>query len=193
MNSYTTDQEISRILNAFKMDAYAVLGLKPGAPTSDIRMLYRKKSLLIHPDKSKNPQAPDAFDRLKKAEAELMDEKKRALLDDAIADARKLVIKDRKITADHEDVNTDEFWFDVQEKTKHILIEEELRRRRARKLAMAQEGREKALAEAEADEARRKRDREKEWEESREKRISSWRDFKSGKHMPKKKKPKVLG
>ena len=69
------DSEIDRILKAFKLDAYAVLDLKPGVPESDIKKCYRVKSLLIHPDKTSNPQAPDAFDRLKKAQTVLMDEK----------------------------------------------------------------------------------------------------------------------
>ncbi len=69
------DAEIDRILKAFKLDAYAVLDLKPGVPESDIKKCYRVKSLLIHPDKTSNPQAPEAFDRLKKAQTALMDEK----------------------------------------------------------------------------------------------------------------------
>lgn len=69
------DSEIDRILKAFKLDAYAVLDLKPGVAESDIKKCYRVKSLLIHPDKTSNPQAPDAFDRLKKAQTVLMDEK----------------------------------------------------------------------------------------------------------------------
>ncbi|KAJ3508793.1 hypothetical protein NM208_g15769 [Fusarium decemcellulare] len=72
---FDKDAEIDRILKAFRLDAYAVLDLQPGVPDSDIKITYRKKSLLIHPDKTKNPQAPDAFDRLKKAQTELMDEK----------------------------------------------------------------------------------------------------------------------
>jgi len=71
---YLKDAEIDRILKAFRLDAYAVLDLQPGVPESDIKKCYRVKSLLIHPDKTKNPLAPDAFDRLKKAQTELMDE-----------------------------------------------------------------------------------------------------------------------
>ncbi len=86
---------------------YAVLDLHPGVPESDIKITYRKKSLLIHPDKTKNPRAPDAFDRLKKAQTELMDEKKRAILDEAIADARMLLIRENKWTVDSPELKTD--------------------------------------------------------------------------------------
>jgi len=65
-SEFTKDAEIDRIRKAFSLDAYAVLDLQPGVPESDIKIQYRKKSLLIHPDKTKNPAAPDAFDRLKK-------------------------------------------------------------------------------------------------------------------------------
>lgn len=55
---FVKDQEIERILRAFKLDAYAVLDILPGCTTKDIRNTYRKKSLLIHPDKTRNEKAP---------------------------------------------------------------------------------------------------------------------------------------
>lgn len=55
---FIKDTEITRILSAFKLDAYAVLGILPGCTTKDIRNVFRKKSLLIHPDKTKNEKAP---------------------------------------------------------------------------------------------------------------------------------------
>src|ERR1700753_3759149 len=103
------DAEIDRIMKAFRLDAYAVLDLQPGVPESDIKMTYRKKSLLIHPDKTSNPQAPDAFDRLKKAQTELMDEKHRQRLDESIADARMLLIRDGKWPVDTPEPQTNEF------------------------------------------------------------------------------------
>src|SRR3954447_130777 len=45
----------SHTTNTHPSPSYAVLGLKPGVPESDIKATYRKKSLLIHPDKTKNP------------------------------------------------------------------------------------------------------------------------------------------
>src|ERR1700734_2886685 len=101
--------------------SYAVLDLQPGVPESDIKKTYRSKSLLIHPDKTKNPQAPDAFDRLKKAIDELMDEKHRERLDEAIADARMLLIRENKWTVDSPEVKTEAFAKDWREKTKFVL------------------------------------------------------------------------
>ncbi|PFH59526.1 hypothetical protein XA68_12229 [Ophiocordyceps unilateralis] len=197
---FDKDAEIERILKAFRLDAYAVLDLQPGVPESDIKNTYRKKSLLIHPDKTKNPQAPEAFDRLKKAQTELMDEKKRALLDEAIADARMLLIRENKWTVDSEELKTDEFAKMWREKAKYVLIDNEHRRRRQIKGQMQEEGREQRKVDAELEERKRKRQHDQDWEATREQRIDSWRSFqkaKSGSADPvkksKKKKLKPIG
>ncbi|KIY01755.1 uncharacterized protein Z520_01893 [Fonsecaea multimorphosa CBS 102226] len=194
---YDKDAEIDRILNAFKLDAYAVLDLQPGVPESDIKIVYRKKSLLIHPDKTKNPSAPEAFDRLKKAQTALLDEKQRQHLDECIADARQLLIRQHKYTVDSEELKTEEFKQEWRKKTVEVLVEAEARRRRQMKAKMQEEGREKAKEDAQLEERKRKRDHEKDWEETREQRIGSWRDFqkgvKKGEDGKKKKKMKVLG
>ncbi|KAK4156524.1 hypothetical protein C8A00DRAFT_12535 [Chaetomidium leptoderma] len=174
------DAEIDRILKAFRLDAYAVLGLKPGVPESDIKAAYRKKSLLIHPDKTKNPLAPEAFDRLKKAQTELMDEKHRLTLDEAIADARMLLIREHKWTVDSPELKTDDFSRKWADKTKFVLIENEQRRRRQVKGQMQEEGREQRRQDEEVEQRRRKRQHEEDWEATRDQRISSWRQFQKG-------------
>lgn len=191
------DAEIDRILKAFRLDAYAVLGLKPGVPESDIKIFYRKKSLLIHPDKTKNPRAPDAFDRLKKAQTELMDEKHRALLDEAIADARMLVMRDLKLTVDSPEAKEPNADFEKKwaEKTKMVLIDNEQRRRRQLKAQMQEEGREQRKEDEEIEQRKRKRQHEQDWEATRDERIGSWRAFQKGKSSgdePGKKKKKKL-
>lgn len=176
---------------------YAVLDLQPGVPDSDIKNTYRKKSLLIHPDKTKNPNAPEAFDRLKKAESALMDEKQRKHLDECISDARMLLIREKKLSVDDDEVKTDEFLKEWRRKTVEVLIDAELRRKRQLKAQMQEEGREKAKEDAELEERKRKRDHEKNWENTREQRIGTWRDFQKGEakkqDSKKKKKMKVLG
>jgi DnaJ homolog subfamily C member 8 len=191
------DAEIDRILKAFRLDAYAVLDLQPGVPDVDIKKTYRTKSLLIHPDKTKNPRAPDAFDRLNKAQVELMDEKQRERLDEAIADARMLLIRERKWTVDSPELKSEEFKKDWREKSKEVLIDGELRRRKQIKAQMQEEGRTQKKEEQELAERKRKREHEQSWEATRETRIGSWRDFQKGKTVDgekkKKKKLKVLG
>lgn len=164
-------------------------------PDSDIKITYRKKSLLIHPDKTKNPRAPDAFDRLKKAQTELLDEKHRERLDEAIADARMLLIRDNKWTVDSEELKTEAFAKQWREKTREVLVDNEHRRRRQMKAQMQQEGREQRRADEELEERKRKRQHEQDWEATREERISSWRTFQKDKSSgggPEKKKKKKL-
>ncbi|KAK2057813.1 DnaJ domain-containing protein, partial [Colletotrichum caudatum] len=188
---FDKDAEIDRILKAFRLDAYAVLDLQPGVPESDIKATYRKKSLLIHPDKTKNPLAPDAFDRLKKAQTELMDEKHRERLDEAIADARMLLIRENKWTVDSPELKTDEFAKKWRDKAREVLIDNEHRRRRQVKAQMQEEGREQKKEEEELEQRKRKRQHEQDWEATRDQRINSWRDFQKGKSGDGKKKKKM--
>ena len=173
------DTEIDRILHAFRLDAYAVLDLQPGVPDSQIKLHYRKKSLLIHPDKTTNPSAPEAFDRLKKAQLALLDSAQRTALDEAIADARTLLMRDRKLTTDSPEVKDPDTEFKKawREKTVFVLVENEARRRKQLKVQMAEEGRAQKQEENERAERKRKREHEERWETSREGRIGSWRDF----------------
>ncbi|EXV01666.1 DnaJ domain chaperone [Metarhizium robertsii] len=168
-------------LDYMQTKTYAVLDLQPGVAESDIKSTYRKKSMLIHPDKTKNPQAPDAFDRLKKAQTELMDEKHRERLDEAIADARMLLIRENKWTVDSPELKTDDFAKKWREKSKEVLIDNEHRRRRQMRAQMQEEGREQRKQDAELEERKRKRQHEQDWESTRDERISSWRTFQKGK------------
>ncbi|CAI7634366.1 hypothetical protein N7533_006314 [Penicillium manginii] len=196
-SEFTKDAEIDRIRKAFSLDSYAVLDLQPGVPDKDIKVQYRKKSLLIHPDKTKNPAAPDAFDRLKKAQTALLDEKQRTYLDECIADARRLLIREHKYTLDSPELKTEEFKKEWRQKTTHVLLEEEARRRRQLKARLQEEGREQRKEEEELEARKRKRDNDKAWENTRDERIGTWRDFQKGRKgddkTKKKKKMKVLG
>jgi DnaJ homolog subfamily C member 8 len=194
-SEFTRDQEVERILATLPMDAYSILELQPGCNGQVIKQTYRKKSLLIHPDKSKNPQAPDAFDRLKKAEADLQDDKTREVLDQAFADARRMLIKDKKWTIDDERVKGEEFLKEWREKTKEVLIENELRRRKLLKIQMEEEGRAKRKLEEAAEERQLKKERERAWEDTRDERVANWRVYqkKVVKNKNKKKNGDVLG
>jgi DnaJ homolog subfamily C member 8 len=141
---------------------------------------------------------------LKKAQTTLLDEKARTYLDECIADARRLLIRQHKYTLDSPELITDDFKKEWRAKTVEVLVEEEARRRRRLKAQMQEEGREKRKEEELLDERKRKRDAEQAWENTREERIESWRDWQkgakkdkgggvSGEGMKKKKKMKVLG
>ncbi|KAL1791994.1 hypothetical protein ACET3X_009745 [Alternaria dauci] len=194
------DAEIDRIRSVFSLDAYAVLDLQPGVPESDIKKVYRAKSLLIHPDKTKNELAPDAFDRLKKAQTVLLDEKLRAELDENIADARMLLMREKKLTADDEETRSEEFAKEWRQKVIWVIRDNEMRKQRQMKAAMREEGRAQRKEDEEIKERKRKREQEEAWEKTRDTRINSWRDYQQGKKpepadgaKKKKKKVKALG
>lgn len=197
---FDKDSEIERIRSAFRANAYDVLDLQPGVPDEDIRKTYRKKSLLIHPDKTSNPHAQDAFDRLAKAYQMLQDEKQRAVLDEAIADARMLVMRDLGLGKEDERVKDPDtvFMGKWKDKVKWVLADMEARRQRQMKAQMQDEGRKMKQEEAELAERKRKREHEADWEKTRDQRIGSWREFSKKKDegkegKGKKKKMKTLG
>ena len=121
-------------------------------------------------------------------------------------------MRDRGLTKDSEEMRPEEMSDELKgawrEKTKVVLIENEVRRRKQLKAQMMEEGREQKKAEEEIAERKRKRESEVAWENTREDRISSWRSFAGGKKADavasgggteggtvtkKKKKMKVLG
>ena len=55
-------QACKDILNG--KDYYDILGVPKSASEDEIKKAYRKKSLKVHPDKNKCPEAQDAFKRL---------------------------------------------------------------------------------------------------------------------------------
>ncbi|CAD6968884.1 unnamed protein product, partial [Tilletia controversa] len=86
--------EIDRILSAFKLNPYSVLDVHMEADSKEITKVYRKKSLLLHPDKVKHERAVEAFDLLKKASTHLLDEDKRKNLDETVMAARIVTLKE---------------------------------------------------------------------------------------------------
>lgn len=128
--------EIERILKSFKLNPFEVLDIDYGVDDKTIKAIYRKKSLLIHPDKVKHERAVEAFDLLKKAEAVLSTPEKRYKIDCVVSDARMFLIKDLKLPLgvhdDHPSIKElhPPFKLQVKEKMKHLMVEDELRRRR---------------------------------------------------------------
>lgn len=56
------DNEVTRVIYAFKINPYEQLNLHFDASLDDVRRQYRKLSLLVHPDKCTHPQAREAFE-----------------------------------------------------------------------------------------------------------------------------------
>ncbi|GAA5936097.1 uncharacterized protein JCM15063_002709 [Sporobolomyces koalae] len=202
------ESEVMRVLACFKLNPYEILELNwlpdSGVTDQDIQRAYRKKSLLIHPDKLKHPRGIEAFDLLKKAQTELADPTKRGPLDDTLRDARMLVLREIGLKADvpndHEKIKSsfgkepgDSLKERVKKKAKEIMIDDELRRRRVQKMTMIAEGAEAKRAEDALAERKRKAEEKERWEDSREDRVTDWRSFSKGPKKKKGKKNQVLG
>ncbi|KAN0107522.1 DnaJ domain containing protein [Russula decolorans] len=191
--------EVERILHAFKLNPYDVLDLGPSATAEHVKKKYRQLSLFIHPDKCPHPRAPEAFDVLKKAENELGDAPKREDLDAAINQARLTLLKGMSLPTstpdDHPRLKglTPSFKTQLRQKSKELLIEEEVGRRRAIKMNLANEGFEARKKEEEVTAKKRKAEDDARWEETREQRVDSWRSFANTSKKKKKQKGDVLG
>ncbi|KAJ3071536.1 hypothetical protein HDU99_002396 [Rhizoclosmatium hyalinum] len=215
--SFNQDREAERILGlatkasnpleVLELDAKPWLFGK--LEEKDIKVTYRKKSLLLHPDKCKHPRAQDAFEMLKKAESELMEEGKRNWLLGLVAEARVAVFKRKNLikptatsTANavipDEQKNPQEFNVlvaAVKVETRRLLMDQGQRDNIRLKNEVERKKEEESRI---AEERKRKLENDKKWEEGRETRINDWRKFvkKSDSAAKKKRKtdgPELLG
>ncbi|CAD6582631.1 MAG: hypothetical protein TREMPRED_003334 [Tremellales sp. Tagirdzhanova-0007] len=177
-NDLSKRMEVERIMKAFKLNPFDILDLPMTANKADVIRQYRKKSLMIHPDKFKHDDGPEAFDFLKKvnqAEDHLTDLSKRAEIDTIMTHCRTLILKallgtgysssildtDPRLASIRPPLDTQ-----IRAKAKEVLIEDELAKRRKTKLAYANEGAEKAKQEEEVVNRKRKVEAQAKWEVS---------------------------
>ncbi|KAI9604645.1 hypothetical protein KEM48_002400 [Puccinia striiformis f. sp. tritici PST-130] len=180
----TREQEVERVIAAFKLNPYEILELDMTNPSSItdsvIRKAYRQKSLLIHPDKLSHPRGVEAFDLLKKSEGFLLDPEKRKGLDETIKDARMLTLRR---------LNLPDSTPDDHEKSRNLIP---LFNFAARKMTMIAEGTEAKRHEDAITKRKRELEDKKRWEETREERVTDWRSFQKGETSGKKKKKQKL-
>uniref|UniRef100_A0A5B7BIA8 Putative J domain-containing protein spf31 n=1 Tax=Davidia involucrata TaxID=16924 RepID=A0A5B7BIA8_DAVIN len=198
------DNEVTRILACFKLNAFEYLKLPFDSSPEDVKRQYRKLSLLVHPDKCKHPQAKEAFGALAKAQQILVDSQEREYLlsqvhaakEELRAKRKKQLKKDTasKIKSlvdegkyEQEYERSEEFQQQLKLKVRELLTENEWRRRKMQMRISEEEGRLKKDEEEAKEMWKRKREHEEQWEGTREQRVSSWRDFmKAGKKKVKK-------
>lgn len=190
------DNEVNRVLTCFKLNPFEHLNLPFDSQVEDVKKQYRKISLMIHPDKCKHPQAKEAFAALAKAQEsvlnpeersylvsqfnaakdELLHEQKKRLKKDNAAKLRSMVDEDKPKVSEL----TPEFREKWKMKVREMLADQEWRRRKMQKRITEEEGRIQKDEEATKEEILKTRKRDQQWEETRETRVSSWRDFMKG-------------
>ncbi|KAF9456621.1 DnaJ-domain-containing protein [Collybia nuda] len=198
-SAFQREIEVERILKAFKLNPYDVLDIDEAATQEEIKRRYRQLSLFIHPDKTPHARAPEAFDLLKKAESELSDKDKREELDAVINQARSLVLKTLSLPTSIPDSDPQlknlnpPYKFRLRAQSKELLIDEEVRRRKAIKMNLANEGLEARKKDEEVASRKRKVEEDKNWEDTRDQRVDSWRTFSKDTRKKKKSKVAILG
>ncbi|XP_042379572.1 dnaJ homolog subfamily C member 8-like [Zingiber officinale] len=193
------DNEVTRILSCFKLNPFEHLKLSFDSSVDEVKKQYRRLSLLVHPDKCKHPRAKEAFAALAKAQQLLLDPPEREYLLSQISTAKqelklkrkkelkkgnaskiKAMVDEGKYEQQYE--QSEEFKQELKIKVREILTEQEWRRRKMAVRISEEEGRLKKDEEETKEMWKRKREHEEQWEETRDGRVSSWRDFmKTGK------------
>lgn len=197
MKDVDRDNEVSRILYAFKLNPYEQLNLRFTATPEEIRKQYRKLSLMVHPDKCKHERASEAFEVLGQAQKQLLDEEKREYLWKVLEMARDDVRQQRdKETKNDTTIElaallhekgkegvreqyetTDEFHEKWRMKARDMLAKSEWRRRKLTKRLKDETERSKEELKEHRETAKRQREHEKQWESSRDSRVGTWRDY----------------
>lgn len=195
--------EVNRILACFKLNPFEHLNLPFNSSMDEVKRQYRKISLLVHPDKCNHPQAKEAFGAIAKAQELLLDPQEREYLvtqfniaRDELRAERKKELKKNNATKikslidegkyDLQYENSEDFKQKWKQRVREMLTEQEWRRRKMKMRISEEEGRLKKDEEETREMWKRKREAEQQWEETRENRVSSWRDFmKTGKKAKK--------
>ena len=208
MREVDRENQVNRILGAFKLNPFEMLDLPFTATADDIRRAYRKISLAVHPDKCSHPRAKDAFEVIGHAQKELLNEEKRKQLDYGLGVAKETVLKEWRKAAKNDAATklaavldesgragvqagwekSVEFQQQWKMKARDVLAKLEWRRRKMVKRVKEEEARVEEEFVKDKEEGKRKREEEKAWEKSREQRVGSWRDFVANKGQKKAKK-----
>ena len=201
MREVDRENEVNRILGAFKLNPYEILNLRFDATIDEVPRAYRKVSLAVHPDKCTHPRAKDAFEMIGHAQKELLNEEKRKGLDFLLGVAKEDVQKEWKKAAKNDAAarlaavlddsgkagvqasweQTPEFHEAWKLKARDVLAKAEWRRRKMTKRMKEEEERAKVEHKQDKEESKKKRDADKSWEQGRDGRVGSWRDFMHGK------------
>lgn len=147
--------------------------------SKDIKKRYRSKSLLIHPDKTTNPNASKAFDQLKKAESDLQTEDIKNKLDELYTQSK-------------ESLGPSATTKEIYNHFKDSLIQIEFQKRINLKTQLQRQGELDRLREESIQLDKLKREFKAQWEANQGKRVENWRSYSNKVEKKKKKKVKKV-
>ncbi|OQR99218.1 hypothetical protein ACHHYP_07219 [Achlya hypogyna] len=181
---FTPEFQIKRILQPhyewINLNPYFVLMLDTDATDEDIKQHYRKLSSMVHPDKCPDPRARDAFEEIKKAHDQMVNEDRRKLVVLTIKNAIAEVEKERRKKLKKFKVSQLPPIEELKEKAVMKAFAEIEHRRRNFEAREATQRRREADQEDELKEKERAvYQHDKDWSqnERREKRMGNWNEF----------------
>lgn len=200
----TPPQQIERLNRPgskyFNLNPFDVLQVLPSTPLEEVRKMYRKLSILVHPDKNPNDKekAQKAFDAVKKSWETLNSEKEREECLGVVEDAKtrleqKLKQKRKKLRKEgmstmiaEDDPYT--YQCELHKETCKLFADLAVVRQEMEMRQMNEKNRERQKEMEEKEKAKIKKEWDKNYEESRQERVSSWQDFQKGGKKAKKRK-----
>lgn len=182
--------EVERVLKAFKLNPWEQLGVDLEEEDEKINKIYRAKSLLIHPDKCKHPDAKKAFQILASAKKGIAEEGRINVVKAAYKDSTEMLLHTKQLKPNDPYLKTDEFKEEHRKAVNRILGEIEWRKIQLQKRLTEEEGREKQKAEERKEERIKKEEADKVWEGKRDTRVADWRNFIKNDQKKKEKKKK---
>lgn len=179
------EEMVERLMSKEWRSAYEVLMVSPESTEGEITKMYRKISMMVHPDKCKHEQANDAFQKVNKAYMDLKDPLYKDKYVDVIAQAKKLVTEAReKENVEREKKGEELLPMDGPDFDQAVVGQcEDMLNVTEKEATYADKVREKNEARiAQLQGERKKRDKKestdkRKWETNRDKRVAGWQIF----------------
>lgn len=188
-------QEIERILNCYPYDYLSILEINPFVNpekiADSVKKAYRKKTLLVHPDKTYHEDAPLAFDKLKRAELVLSQvtsfgetsEVTENNLDPLLQEKERLLAiyndVSSKLLSTRKELSpgSEEFMQAVRDGVKDILLSLFKSEEIERNYQQEQESKRKAEEEKRYQQREHNKKVAAQWEDDRDTRVKNWRAY----------------
>ncbi|CAH0383917.1 unnamed protein product [Bemisia tabaci] len=192
----TPKQQIDRLLRPgstyFNLNPFEVLQIEPDAPIDAAKKMYRRLSILVHPDKNQDDseRAQKAFEIVNKSWKCLENEESRAKCMEVIEEAKgrtDLMIseKRKKLKREGKDPTVDEddpvkYKHSVYVMTMKLFADLERKKRNLEVRTMEETKRKREQEIEEEEKVHLEKEWQKNFEESRQNRVDSWKAFQAG-------------